>query len=112
MKAFDSWQKSNAIDEVEKRKQLHVASLQGIVEWQRPEDQNEAIESVEEFYEQLKDMVWDSRKMQAENDEMKELEDSDPFLRAGRKNLEKVIQPAMEAPELPGEDSIMKSLIG
>jgi len=105
MKAFGAWQKRNAVDEIEKRKNLHVSALQGVTEWKEAGDQEEAIESVENYYELLKDIVWDPKKADRENKEMKALEDADPFLRAGKRNLER-ITPA----KMPNEDNILDSL--
>jgi hypothetical protein len=105
MKAFGAWQKRNAVDEIEKRKNLHVASLQSITEWKEAGDQEEAIESVENYYELLKDMVWDPKKADRENKEMQELEENDPFLAAGKRNLQRVV-----APKYPNEDSIIETL--
>ena len=100
----------NTVDEIEKRKQLHVASLQGIIEWKEEGDQVEAIESVEEYYETLKDYIWEPNRANIENQEMREIEEADPFLQAGKRSLEKVVQQGM--PSMPGEDDIMGSMIG
>jgi hypothetical protein len=101
LKVFDAWQRRNAIDEVEKRKNLHIQALQSIIEWKDEGDQNQAIENVEEYYETLKDILWNPKKMDEENKEMRAMEDSDSFLKAGKRNLQKVVPPKFD-----GEDEI------
>jgi hypothetical protein len=101
LKVFDAWQRRNAVDEIERRKNIHVGSLLGIVEWKEASDQNEAIEDVENYYEMLKDVIWNPKKMDEENQEMRDLESSDPFLAAGKRNLQKIV-PAI----MPGEEDI------
>lgn len=105
-KAFAAWQKRNAVDEVEKRKNLHVAAMWGIVEWKENTDQEEAITNIENYYEALKNFIWDPNKVEIENQEMKILEESDPFLAAGKRNLSRVIPP-----KYPNEDEITNSMI-
>lgn len=105
IKAFSAWQRRNAVDEVEKRKNMHVQALQGIVEWKEEGDQFKAIEDAERYYELLKDHVWDPEKAKKENREMQELENSDPFLKAGKRNIRKIIDPYM-----PNQNSIEDTL--
>lgn len=105
IKAFGAWQRRNAVDELENRKNLHVQALHGIVEWKESGDQREAIEDVERYYELLKDVVWDPEKMERENREMQSLEDADPFLKAGKKSLKKIVEPYM-----PNQKSIEDTL--
>lgn len=107
IKAFSSWQKRRAIDEIENRKNIHVGALLGIIEWKEAGDQEKAIENVEQYYEKLKDIVWEPDKHIRENQEMRELEESDPFLRAGKRNIQKVI-PVQAA--LPGQESIEEQI--
>ena len=76
-----------------------------IVEWKESSDQKEAIEDIEKYYELLKDIVWDPAKMDRENKEMQEIEETDPFLKAGKRNLKKVVEPYM-----PNQKSIEDTL--
>jgi hypothetical protein len=71
-----------------------------IVEWKEEGDQQKAIEDVDRYYELLKDHVWNPNKFEEENREMRELEESDEFLKAGKRNLRKVIDPLMPNQEL------------
>lgn len=64
-----------------------------IIEWKEQSDQQESISSVEKYYETLKDIIWDPNKVEKENKEMQELEEADPFLRAGKRNLKKLVEP-------------------
>lgn len=93
IKAFGAWQKRNAVDEIENKKNLHIQALYTIIEWKEPGDQKDAIENVEKYYELLKDIIWDPKKVERENQEMREIEDTDPFLKAGKRNLKKLIGP-------------------
>jgi hypothetical protein len=105
VKAFSSWQRRKIIEEIENRKIAHMGALMSIIEWKQPEDQEKAIESTEEYYEKMKDIIWDPLKNQKENDEMKALEDSDPFIKAGRKSIRKIIPV-----EAPGQLDIEKQI--
>ena len=105
IKVFDAWQRRNAVDEVENRKNLHVNALQGIIEWKDEGDQNKAIEDVEEYYECLKDLIWEPTKNIRENEEMRELEKNDSFLAAGRRNLQRIV-----SPKYPNQDEIEETL--
>lgn len=105
IKAFAAWQKRNAVDELENKKNLHVQALLGIIEWKEAGDQNEAIQNVEKYYELLKDIIWDPKKFERENREMRELEESDSFLAAGKRNFKKLIEPYQ-----PNQESIEETL--
>jgi hypothetical protein len=102
MRAFDAWQRRNSVDEIEKKKNLHVAALYTITEWKEQGDLEKSVESLEEYYETLKDIVWASpedRKKRQE--EAINIEQNDAFLQAGKRNLMKV-----EKVELPQEVEI------
>lgn len=101
VKAFSSWQRRKVIEEIENRKLVHLGALHGVIEWKEPDDQIKAIESAEEYYERMKDIVWDPHISKKENEEMQELEASDPFIKAGRKSIRKVLPP-----EFPNQSSI------
>lgn len=103
-KVFDAWQRRNAIDEIETKKNLHINALQGIVEWKEEGDQSDAIENVEKYYELLKDYIWNPKKADKENKEMQELEENDSFLAAGKRNI-RIAQPAF-----PNQESIEEIL--
>jgi hypothetical protein len=105
IKAFGAWQRRNAVDEIEKKKNMHVQAMWGIIEWKESSDQKEAIEDIEKYYELLKDIVWDPAKMDRENKEMQEIEEADPFLKAGKRNVKKVVEPY-----LPNQESIEDTL--
>jgi hypothetical protein len=95
IKAFSAWQRRNAVDEIEHRKNLHVQAMWQIVEWKEQGDQQKAIEDIEKYYELLKDHIWNPNKAIEENQEMQELEETDNFLKAGKRNLKKVLEPYM-----------------
>ena len=99
MKAFDAWQKRRAIDEIEKKKNMHIMTQYTIIEWKDSSDQTKAIENIENYYELLKDLVWEQSTEKQQKTE--ELEQNDPFLQAGKRNMMKV-----EVPEMPGESEI------
>jgi hypothetical protein len=101
MKAFEAWQKRNAVDEVENRKNLHVQALQTITEWKEEGDQGKAIEEVENYYEMLKNFIWNPEIVDQENKEMQELEEQDSFLAAGKRNVRRIVPPKM-----PNQDDI------
>ena len=75
--------------------------MQSIVDWKNPEDQTEAIESVENYYEKLKDYLWNPEILDQENKEMRKLESEDSFLAAGKRNLQKIVPP-----KIPHQDEI------
>jgi hypothetical protein len=105
IKAFSAFQRRKAVDEIENRKSLHIQAYQQITEWKEEGDQQKAIEDVERYYELLKDYTWDSEKSQKENQEMRDIEESDDFLKAGKRNLAKVLSPL-----LPNQEKIEKIL--
>lgn len=105
IKAFSAWQRRNAVDEIEKRKNLHITAYNSITDWKEEGDQAKAIENVDKYYELLKDYVWDPNKMEKENKEMQILENADPFLKAGKKNVQKILPLSM-----PGQKEIEDSL--
>lgn len=105
IKAFGAWQKRNAVDEIENKKNLHIQALYTIIEWKEPGDQKDAIENVEKYYELFKDIIWDPKKVERENREMREIEDADPFLKAGKRNLKKLTEPYF-----PNQESIEDTL--
>jgi hypothetical protein len=102
LKAFSAWQRRKAVDDIDNRKNLHVQAFWSITEWKEQGDQNKAIESVEQYYETLKNIVWnDSPERRKEQREAKKMEEDNPFLRAGKRNLTKFIPPKM-----PGQETI------
>lgn len=90
---------------METKKNFHIGALYGIIEWKDEGDQAKAIEDVNKYYEMLKDIMWEPEKSQRENEEMKILEDSDPFLAAGKRNIQKIIPPSF-----PNQESIEDTL--
>lgn len=95
IKAFSAWQRRNAVDEIEKRKNLHVSSLYANSNWDdERNNREEQIENLERYYETLKDIVWNPNQVQDENREMQEMESADPFLAAGKRNLRKIVPPS------------------
>lgn len=76
-----------------------------ITDWKEQGDQEEAIDNVEKYYENLKSFVWNPKLIEEENKEMQELEASDAFLAAGKRNLQRVI-PA----SYPNQESIEEIL--
>ena len=108
MKAFSAWQRRNAVDEIEKRKNLHVAALIANTNWDDEKNDREGhTEDIEKYYETLKNWVWNPNLIREENEEMQDLEEADPFLRAGKRSLQKVVDP-----KFPNEDEIMESISG
>lgn len=105
IKAFSAFQRRKSVDEVENRKNLHVQALWTIVEWKEDGDQQKAIEDVEKYYELLKDYVWNPKIVEQENKEMQALEEADPFLRASKRNLKKIVEPYM-----PNQEKIEETL--
>lgn len=102
MKAFSAWQRRNSLDEIERRKNLHVSALYSNTNWDDEKNDREAqVENLEKYYETLKDWVWEPDKVDRENKEMQELEDSDPFLRAGKRNRQKIVPVSY-----PGQEDI------
>ena len=98
LKAFDAWQRRRAVDDCERRKQAHIAALHSNQTWDDKENNRpQAIENLEEHYEQVKDMIWSS------SDEVKEeiVETDNAFMRAGKRALARIVPP-----EMPGESSV------
>jgi len=91
-KAFDNWQKRNQVEEIENRKNLHVSALYANTNYDDEKNNREDhIKNLDEFYELLKDMVWKGPKeVEKEEKELAELEASDPFLAAGKRNRAKI----------------------
>jgi hypothetical protein len=101
IKAFSSFQRRKAVDEIENKKNMLISAYYGITEWKGEGDQQKAIKSAEEYYEKLKDIIWNPNKAKEESEELRELESNDPFLAASRRNIQKVIPP-----ELPGQKTL------
>lgn len=105
VKAFSSWQRRKVIEEIENRKLAHLGALYGIIEWKQPEDQEKAIENTDDYYEKLKNLVWNPKMSQEENEEMQALEQADPFIKAGRKSMKKSLPP-----EFPNQNNIEEQI--
>jgi hypothetical protein len=88
-KAFEYYQKRKTVDELENKKNLHVAAF-----WSNSsfDGKEETIKSIEDYYELLKDIVLkDPKETERENKELEQMEENDPFLRAGKRNLAKIV---------------------
>lgn len=102
LKAFNAWQRRKQVEEVETRKNLHISALYANTNLDDDKGtRKDYIESLNKYYEDLKNIVWEPDRVQRENEEMKKMEDNDPFLQAGRRNMQKVLQPKM-----PGQSSL------
>lgn len=90
VKAFSSWQRRKVIEEIENRKIVHIGALFSIIEWKQASDQEDAIANAENYYEMMKNIVWNPKLNQEENEEMQKIEESDSFLKAGKRNRQKL----------------------
>lgn len=102
IKAFNASQRRKAVDEIENRKNLHISALHANSNLDDGKGtRKEYIESLEKYYENLKNIVWEPDRVQKENEEMQRLEENDDFLRAGKRNLQKILNPKM-----PGQSTL------
>lgn len=92
LKAYGSHQKRKMIDELETKKNMHIFSLYSNSNLDDGKSTREDyVDSLEKFYETLKELVWkDSKETEKENREVKEMEDNNPFLKAGKRNRAKL----------------------
>lgn len=107
IKAFAAWTRRKAVEAVDRRQEAHIAALYSNTNYDSQENDREgAIKRLGEYYDQLRDVVGrDPEEVRKEAEALRRMEENDPFLRAGRRNM--AISVPVD-PMMPGEESIQR----
>lgn len=103
--AFAAWQQRRLRELLDSRRDLHVAAIYSNTNWDdEKNNREEHIKTIEEYYEVLKSAYTKpSDQAQREEEELRAMEENDPFLQASRRNLARSAQVVF-----PGESSIQQ----
>jgi hypothetical protein len=97
-KAYEIWTRRKLVDEIDQKRNDHISALYSNSNYDDDKGtRNKYIDSLNDYYEKLKNVAWrDPKETEIEEKELKEIEDNDPFLKAGRRALAKVTPPKIE----------------
>lgn len=95
VKAYEAWSRRKLVDELDDRRNGHINALYANSNFDDDKGtRDKYIESLNEYYEKLKNIAWqDSKEVKKEEKQIEEMEENDPFLRAGKRALARVASP-------------------
>jgi len=94
IKAFSIWQRRRIGEAVDRRRDLHIAAIHSNTNWDSEENDRQAhLEALDNYYESLKMALTEDPEIAAREEvKMREMEENDPFLRAGKKQIQIMTQ--------------------